>query len=167
MVQQPAAPPPQPGDRRALADAFDTLVKSEAQRKADEALPPSPPARGLRWFILGALLIGSISVLVLQPAWLFPGPPAPETTQVQEASLRLVIYRDIQRVEAYRRTNGRLPLTVTEAGLPADTRYTVPTVDSYTISESSGPLRLTYKSTVAPADFLGNAYALIRARSRK
>jgi hypothetical protein len=167
MAQQPAAPSPQPGDRRALADAYDRLVKSEAERKVNDALPPPPPRRSYRGPILGVLLVASVTALVLRPAWLFPPPPAPESTAVQEASLRLVVYRDIQRVEAWRRTNGRLPLTASEAGLPVDAKYTTPTADTYTISEANGPLRLTYRSTDAPADFLGNAYSVIRRRSGK
>ena len=116
---------------------------------------------------LGALLIGASSVLVLQSAGLVPAPLPPETSPVQEASLRLVIYRDIQRVEAYRRTNGRLPLTVTEASLPAEARYTVPTADRSSISEASGPLRPNDKSKGAPAALLANSYDVSRGGIRQ
>jgi hypothetical protein len=158
--------PPRPGgpDRRKLIEAYQEVVRSEREKRVSgPLLEPEPPRR--RFALLMALMAaGLAALLVLQPAWLFSSAPPPEPPAVQEASLRLTMFRAIELINAYRAVQGRLPTTLAEAG--ADTtglRYER-TADGYTVTGTNGPRTLTYTWPADPHEFLGNSYQIIRQR---
>jgi hypothetical protein len=116
---------------------------------------------------MGGAIVVLLGVLLLQPAWLFP--PAPlETPALREASVRVRMYVEMDRVEQFRNAKGRLPATLMEAG--GDTTGLVYSTadDGYTLVGRDNGFSLTYTSTagIAPRDFLGDSYRLIAQRKR-
>ena len=159
------AAPSQPHDRRALLEAFQDVVRSEAEKKAaGPSAPEAPPSRAPFWVVSLLLAAGLTALLLLQPPWLFTSPP-PESRAMQEASLRVQMFVEIDRLERFRTQTGRAPASATEAGLGAgsDLSYEA-TPSGYRLTGRNGPVTLTYNSGTPPAEFLGNAYQVVRAR---
>lgn len=163
---KPAAPAqPGPHDRRALLDAYQNLVRSEQEKQAAGPTPPdAAPPRAFFWLSTLTAIVALSALLLLRPAWLFTTPPA-ESTALMEASLRVQIFVEIERIERFRSDSGRVPGSAAEAGIPvgAPVSYSSDGV-SYSLSGRNGPVALTYSSGTPPAQFLGNSYQVIRAR---
>ncbi len=174
MDQQPAKPPqphPPPGPtsgRRALADARDQVLKAAAEQRTADLAPDVPKSRAPFWLGSSLVIAVGVAILVFRPAWLFPPPPPPETSAVAEASLRMVMFREAQRIEAYRRVHHDLPRTTLEAG-GGNSGVTYHPLDAnrYTLTGRSGPIQLTYSSTDSLGSFLGDSYEMIRNRNRR
>ena len=167
----PQAPPPSPTpsgqhDRTKLLEAYQNLVRSE-QEKRNSIAVPVPPEPSAPYFIMMVLLIGGLaSLLVLQPQWLFPRPPE-ETPALREASLRVRMFVEIDRIEQFRSLNGRLPGTLAEAKSDSIGLSYQPAQESFSLVGHNGSLMLTYNSSMTPRDFLGQSYTLITLRSRR
>lgn len=162
---------PAPGgspDRRALLEAYQNLVRAEAEKKA-----AGPELRGVRpnrvpfWTFTAVLILALGAMLLTEPAWLFTQPKA-ESREVQEASLRVQMFVEIERLERFRADSGRPPATAAEAGIAAGTNILYEAEGTgYRLLGRNGPITLTYNAGMAPADFLGNAYQIIRARETR
>jgi len=156
-------------DRRELLQAYESLVKSERERKATDHAPDAAarPSR-LRMVLWLGLAAFCVYILIQRPAWLFrPGPP-PETTEIQQASLKMAVYRVAMLIEAYERANnGRVPMTAAEAGASAPGMTYIGRQNGYTVTVRSGRDSVTYDSKTPLQDFLGDSYQLIRQRSGK
>ncbi|MEO8634989.1 MAG: hypothetical protein ABI587_06910 [Gemmatimonadales bacterium] len=167
MPQAPTpSPAPAPGqhDRTKLLEAYQNLVRSEQEKRASVALPVRPPSRAPFW-ITAVLVIGGLSsVLVLQPEWLFPRAPI-ETPALQEASLRVRMFVEIDRIEQFRSLNGRLPLNLVEAKADSMGLSYRPSGEAYSFVGRNGALSLTYNSSMSPRDFLGQSYELVAMRA--
>lgn len=172
-AQKPAASEPDrsatgPGvervDRSDLVEAYKDLIHAEKERLTGTA-EEAPPVRWAFWSIMLLLLVGSVGALVLKPEWFFP--PAPlQTPQIQDASLRLQVYREILRVDAFRKAQGRLPASLQEAGGgDSGVQYTG-VGGSYSLSASEGGHSVIYQSSTPPETFLGKSYDEIRRRPR-
>jgi hypothetical protein len=173
-MDQPAHPQrPQPsssGDRRALVEAFQNVVKSEAERAKEAKTPvPIPPHRRAAGLVVALLIIiAAAAILYLQPPWLEAPATLSETPELHEASLRLAMYQAAQHIETFRRANQRLPATLGEAG--ADTTgvaYEAAGGYQYVLTGHSGDLKLEYHSDQPLKAFLGQSYELIRERFKK
>jgi hypothetical protein len=143
-------------------------VKAEAARKAAQAVvrPEAKP----RWSLLAAsavvIAFGGY-LLIARPAWFITPPPPPlvQPREVVEASLRLGIGREAERVEAYRREHGSLPATLEDAGGGrSGLRYAPMGTGRYTISGTSDGVGVTYDSIDSIGTFVGNSYEIIRQR---
>ena len=130
-------------------------------------MPEPPPSRSGFWVTMGLLLAISGGLLLVRPQWLFPRPPK-EAPVIKEASLRLLMYQHILRLERYRRANGHLAPTLADAGSDSFAVQYLPDSagDRYTLVGESGGHRITYTSDVPPMDFLGNSYQIIQGRPR-
>jgi hypothetical protein len=113
----------------------------------------------------GLTIAGLTALLVFQPGWLFNRPPA-EPPQLQEASLRIRMYVEIEKLQRYRTEKGRWPATLLEAGGDSTGLTFQRLGDGYLLSGSNGPIRLDYKPTTSAEAFLGNSYRLVRERTR-
>ncbi len=158
---QPSGPP----DRRALLEAFQDVVKSERDKRGGE-LRAVPASRPVFLFVMGLLLVALTAVLVSQPRWLFPGPPE-ETPALREASLRVRMYVEIERIEQFRAANGRYPASLLEAGgdTTALTYNTGPT--GYSLTGQNRGATATFAAGSNPREFLGNSYQLIAQRRQR
>ena len=169
MAQRPPRPTGSSGgpDRRDLVDAYQNLVKSEQDRQAAEQHGRPQPEVKRRWLGLGlGLILACAAILYTKPAWLFTPPPPPEPPALQEASIKLAIYRAAMRIDAFLRSNGRLPETAAEAGAQVAGTVYAPAEDHYTITATSGSHTVTYDSRTPLTVFLGDSYDLIKQRGR-
>ena len=167
----PQAPPPSPTpsgqhDRTKLLEAYQNLVRSEQEKRNSVAVPVPPESRAAYWITMFLLIGGLTSLLVLQPQWLFPRPPE-ETPALREASLRVRMFVEIDRIEQFRSLNARLPANLREAKADSVGLQYKPAQASYTLAGRNGPLTLTYSSAMTPQLFLGQSYDLISMRMRR
>jgi hypothetical protein len=168
MTQTPPptpSPPPGEPDRRALLQAFQDVVRSEQEKQSQR--PSSEPTTARRATRLMLLLVaaGLLGILVSEPKWLFPRPPE-EPPALREASLRVRMFVEIDRVERFRADSGRLPQTLVETGADTSGLVYVPTDGGYTLTGTNRGLSLTYQSGTPPRDFLGDSYRMITQRGK-
>ena len=164
-------PPPSPTpsgqhDRTKLLEAYQNLVRSEQEKRSSVAVTALPPSRSPFWITMLLLISGLSSLLIVQPLWLFPQPPV-ESPVLKEASLRVRMFVDIDRIEQFRSLNGRLPATLAEAKSDSIGLDYQPAQESFSLVGHNGSLMLTYNSSMTPRDFLGQSYTLITLRSRR
>lgn len=168
----PNAPPTPPGgpvqEKQALLEAFDDVLKADAERRAAEAAQAGAPDRGPRIVTpvaaVGLLTLAMLltSIFVTRPPWMgFPDGYV-EPPVVQDASLRLSIYHARQRVEQYRSQYHALPATLDAAGVsdPA-LRMTVVSGSLYVIEGGNDSISLALRSDEPVRPFLGDAYNVI------
>ena len=163
--KQPATPPPgKPGDRRALVDAYQKLVQTEAEKTISGRHRALPPAKRHTLLIVGVILTIGLGAVLVRLVMQEPAPPV-ETPAIRDASLRLMLYREALHVEAYRKANSQLPKTLAEAGGGNGTvAYQLVPPDGYSLTGTNAGQRLTYTSSEPLASFLGNSYQVIKER---
>lgn len=124
------------------------------------------PARSWVLVTSAVILVSSLGVLtVTQPDWLLPGWAEAESPEISEASLRLAIVRERQRVEAYRMQHGRLPATLEAAGGSlSGVRYTIRNDGTYLLEADLGRSYVRLASTGSVQAFLGNSLQVILSR---
>jgi hypothetical protein len=164
--------PTSPESKQALLNAFDTVLKTQAQEREAER-EAAAAARRRRRFSRPLLLICAVTVLfagaylyVERPEWVFPLPPTPESLAVREASLRIGMANAAQHVERYRERAGRLPRTLEEAGARADGFRYLPAETSYRLEADLDGSRLAFESGRSMAVFVGNSFEVIARRPR-
>jgi hypothetical protein len=157
--------------KKALLDAFDTVLKTQAEeREADvraaEARRARAWSRPLVLICVAIVLFTGAYLWIERPEWVFPAPLPPESVAVEEAGLRISIANAAQHVERFRQRNGRLPETLAEAGAhPPGLRYTVTGSDYRLEGERDGMLVAFASGEPLPA-FLGNSFKVISRRGR-
>lgn len=153
-------------EKQALLEAFDHVLKTDAERRATEAVPAAPPrTRLVSPLVVVALLVLAAlgaTIAATRPPWLgFPDTYV-EAPVVQDASLRLAMYQARQRVEQYRRGRGTLPATLAEAGVTDPSlRMTVVSGSLYVIEGGSDSMRLALRSDEPVRPFLGDAFEVV------
>ena len=120
--------------------------------------------------LLSLLILVAVAAYIglARPAWIFErGAPA-EPVSMQEASLRLGMAMQFQRIERYRAQSGRLPTTMEEAGpVMPGIRYQARHPDGFTLTGTNGAVTLTLQSTESLTAFVGNSYELIQGRAEQ
>lgn len=157
------APRPGPHDRQALLQAYQDVVRTGHDRDANPPPPDQPPSRGTFWVVMGLIVAVLAGVLVLQ---LRPAAPE-ESRELREASLRVRMYVEIDRIEQFRSTHERLPTTLTEAGADTTGLSYSPGADDYSLAGVNRDLNLTYTSAQSPRAFLGTSYQLLAKRRQR
>jgi hypothetical protein len=103
---------------------------------------------------------------IAPPAWLVPRPVAAPSRDYREASARVALALNAQRIEAYRASHGRLPGTKQEVGIASD-QIVYDRTDSLNfelVSQVDGQ-PVAYKSSQPRDRYLAEAMtALSRAR---
>lgn len=153
-------------DRRKLIEAYQDLVRSEQEKRHTQPQPERKPPRHRFAAPMGLLAVMLAAVLLLEPRWLFTPPLPPEPPALQEASLRLAMFRSIELIDAFREVNGRFPHTLAEAGADSTALTFALTPDGYTLTGTNGRVTLTYTFPADPRQFLGKAYEVIRQRNK-
>ena len=164
------SPPPPSAEKKALLDAFDTVLKSQAEERDRELEARRSPRAVSLPLLAGAalVLLGIGSYLaILQPAWVFAPQPQPETVAVQEASLKIAMASAAQHVERFRQKNGRLPESLAEAGARGDVmNYSRLGASRFRLVGDNGAAHATFTADQSLSDFLGNSYQIIARRPR-
>jgi len=168
----PATSPTASPEKKALLEAFDTVLKTqaearEAERAAAEARRRSRDASRLLMLVCTLTIVfASAYLYVERPEWAFPAAAAPESPAVREASLRISVANAAQHIEHYRQQTGQLPTTLQQAGAHgAGIRYERTTAGYRLLGEDDG-VRVALNSGEPLARFVGNSFEVISRRSR-
>ena len=115
---------------------------------------------------LGIFAVG-IYILAIRPAWFFTPPLPPESIQIQEASVRLMLVREASRVRQYRSAHGRWPATLEEAGSTvSNIDYTRQGDSAFRLVTTWGEQTIGLSSSDSVGPFLGNSLKVIASRGR-
>jgi hypothetical protein len=162
------------GNKQALFDAAVEVMRRQAEDRAAEreaqAARRREESRVSPIIAAGLTIILAVGVYVgvEQPAWLFPTPPVAESTEVQEASLRISMATTAQRLERFRAAQGRLPRSLGEAGSsPSGIQYEQREGDGYVLRGVNGPARVVLNSGDSLALFVGNSFQVLAQRTRR
>jgi hypothetical protein len=158
--------------KKALLDAFDTVLKTQAEEREAQSRAAEARRRARGWsrplmMICATIVLFTGAYLWIErPEWVFPAPLAPESVAVEEAGLRITIANAAQHVERFRQRNARLPNSLEEAGAhPLGLRYTATGSDYRLEGERDGVL-VTFASSEPLPAFLGNSFQVISRRGR-
>ncbi len=158
---------PHTDSKSALLQAAEAAVAA-----SPSTLPVREPRRNdRRRGLLPLLLIvgGACGVLlVARPSWLSTPPPLPEPPVIAEASARMTLVREAERIRSYRDSLGRLPSTLAEAGGPgeSDVVYSSSPDGTFTLRLATDG-RLVLHSTDNATEFLGASYESLLQRGSR
>ena len=144
--------------RRALADAFQDVLKADQERREAERRSARPHRP---WLGILSLVVLSATVAWLaidRPAWLLP-PPAVESPARDDAGLRLTMYAAATRLQAYRSTARRYPVRLEDVpGVSArDLRYERLNDTTFVLRGHRGAANLSLASRDDLDAFLGTS----------
>ena len=159
-------------EKRALLEAFDTVLKTKASERESERLAEEARRRGPR--TSGVLVGACLTILLLvgayvfgeRPDWIFPSPPTPESVAVREASLRIAVANAAQHVERYQKQMGQLPLTLAQAGAQGTAISYDRLTGGYRLQAEVDEVRVTYHSGESLSRFVGNSFKVISRRGQ-
>jgi len=163
-------PHPSP-EKKALLEAFDTVLKTQAEeREARRAEAEARRRGGTSRLLMGAcsavVLFVSVYLYVERPDWVFPTPVTPESLVVRKASLRITVANAAQHIERFRQRTGRLPATLAEAGAHNGSLDYEPASTVYKLMADTGGVHLIYESSQPLTQFVGNSFKIISRRSK-
>lgn len=160
--------PPEPekkgvstSDERARALA--AVLRDQNERTARGPVPAAAPGNQRTRLLTFVVSFGlAVWVWFGSPSWAQPYvPPAPTPVEV-EAGIRMAMYLQMQRIEVFREENGRLPLSLDEAGERLrGVEYEQITAEVYRLRGWAEGFHVTYVSAQSPHEFLGNAYRIV------
>jgi hypothetical protein len=167
MTHTPSTSP----EKKALLEAFDTVLKTqaeerEARRAEAEGRRRNGTSRLLMTVCSTIVLFVSVYLYVERPDWVFPTPASPESLVVREASLRISVANAAQHIERYRQRTGRLPATLGEAGAQERGLDYEPASTVYKLVADTAGVRVSYDSGQPLAQFVGNSFKIILRRSK-
>jgi hypothetical protein len=155
-----------------LLEAFDTVLKSQAEMREAERVAEAARRRGrgvsrLLMVVCATILVFIAAYLYVErPDWVFPTSPPPESLAVREASLRIVVANAAQHVERFHQQTGHWPTTLEQAGAHgAGVRYQR-NGTGYQLQGENGGVRVRFDSAEPLARFIGNSFEVISRRSR-
>ncbi|MBA2626855.1 MAG: hypothetical protein H0U85_02510 [Gemmatimonadales bacterium] len=163
-------PTPSP-EKRALIDAYDTVMQVDAERRDAETSPVAARRRWtgtVIWALFALTLLGCAAIAVLRPDWLRIRRELAVPPVVQQANLRLAMGLQIERIARYERAHAALPDALADAGpvVPGVTYRRVGS-NGYELTGTDGRLTLTYASGTPVRTFVGDAYNVLVSRSRQ
>jgi hypothetical protein len=167
------APAPKPATpKQALIEAFDTVLKTQAE--AREAERAADEARRRRRGVSRLLMVLCTTVVVFvgvylsveRPEWVFPTSAEAESVATREASMRIMLANAAQHIERYKQQTGQLPTSLRQAGAHATGIAYEPTPTGYRLRGDDGEVSLTFTSGESLPRFVGNSFEVIARRPR-
>lgn len=154
--------------KQALLDAAQAAVQDAHDKAAQRRGRTSSHTSRIVVTVLGlGIFAVGIYILAMRPTWFFTPPPPPESVQIQEASVRLMLVREASRVRQYKAAHGRLPATLVEAGSPvSNVDYTKHGDSTFRLVTAWGEQTIGLASTDSVGPFLGNSLKIIASRGR-
>jgi hypothetical protein len=151
--------------RRAREQAEAEFAVAAVMRREDEKAAKLAIVEGrvrrespVRMLLLGALLLFNAYLWTNAPGWLEYRTPRTPPLDYYEASWRIAVYMQHQRVEEFRRERGKLPLVARRAGPPVKgVTYTPLTSDMYELRAGNHYRQIIYRSTDSLRVFMGRA----------
>jgi hypothetical protein len=158
--------------KKALLEAFDTVLKTAAEERELERLAAEARRRGrgasrlLLVVCTTVLVFVSVYLYVERPEWAFPAPSQPESIAVRQASLRISVANAAQHVERYRQLHGKLPATLEQAGANGAGVAYLQTAAGYRLLGDNDGVRVFFTSGESLSQFVGNSFEVIARRNR-
>jgi hypothetical protein len=167
-MTEPQGGPPPPGQKQALYDAAVAAVEDAERRSERTGRGRGPWGRRIG-LLTAALVVGfGLYLLIARPAWFLTPPPPPESLQVQEASVRMMLVREAGRIRSIAAGSGRLPEDLKATGsLVLNLRYQRLSDSSFLVAAPFGTGELTLRSTDPTADFLGRSLSTVTNRGNR
>jgi len=170
QTETPATPAAQ---KQALLEAFDTVLKQQAEAREAELREAEARRRALRR-VRPAIAAAAVLSLVLcsylyieRPEWIFPTAAVPESIAIKEASLRIGMANVAQHVERQRQRTGTLPRNLTAAGARVEgMTYEALGSEAWRLVGTNDGIELTLTSQDSLPRFLGNSFEVISRRPR-
>ena len=149
--------------RKDLVEALQAVADSQRAEAAETQRRQQPPPRNgthpatIFIGILAACVLGWL--WIARPAAVFaPDPAAPLTPAAAEARTRFALYLERSRVDAYRRSNGRLPTSLEQAGsVEEDVTFRVTDGGGYVLESRASGTLLQLTDRMNSDSFLGTA----------
>lgn len=163
-----SAPVSRDEQKRALLEAAQAAVQDAHDKEAARRAGASTTASKTIVTVLGLILFGvGIYLLAARPAWFFTPPAPPETMEIQEASVRLMLVREAERVKRFRVEHRRLPASLAETGSTVQGVSYLAEGDSvFRLSAALGGGAIGLASSDSVGAFLGNSLKVIASRGR-
>ena len=164
----PHAPEIKRDSKTDLLEAARAVVHDRKERETQARAQQLNPGVRRRVGMLLLISLTGVLLLIVRPSWLTgPDTVPPESPLIAEASLKLTMARERDRVTAFQRQNARLPVDLGEAGI------TVPGL-GYEVLENGGfrlyaqgkDSLLVLGSTDSMALFLGTSLRDLKNRGR-
>ena len=148
-----------------LLEAARAVVQDRNEKVAAARMQP---AVRKRVSFLSLLSLAGLLLILVRPSWLAgPKAPPPESPAIREASVRLSMLRERQRVADFAKQTGRLPASLAEAGSTAPgLGYEALPDQQFRIFAQAGDSLLVLRSTDLMSHFLGNSLREIKNRGR-
>ena len=154
--------------KQALLDAAQDAVQDAHEKASARRGRHSTNTSRIVVTLLGLSIFAvGIYILAIRPAWFFTPPPPPESVQIQEASVRLMLVREASRVRQYRAEHGKLPTTLGETGSSVgNVNYTAQGDSVFRLVTTWGEQTIALSSSDSVGTFLGNSLKIIASRGR-
>ena len=174
MTNQTETTPASPAaQKQALLEAFDTVLKQQAEAREAE-LREAEARRWARRRVRPTIAASAVLALVLctylyieRPEWLFPTAALSESVAIKEASLRIGMANVAQHVERHRQRTGAPPRSLAEAATRAEgMTYEALGSGGWRLVGANGGIELTLTSQDSLPRFLGNSFEVISRRPR-
>lgn len=168
------ARPKKPDPRRLTGSEAADLVSEvlqDAKRREEARSRKAPVGRSRQRFAAVSLpLAGAFSFYIWfgNPAWVTPTMPDPVNAEKAEASLRVAMFYEAQRIESFRQESGRLPDSLGELGgtPPAEMTYQRVDARTYQLTGQNRGVTLTFNSDQAIQQFVGDAMNRLGIKTR-
>ena len=174
MSQDTTTSPPNASaspEKKALLEAFDTVLKTAAEERELERLAAEARRRNrgvsrLLLVVTVILTFVSVYLYVERPEWIFPVASPPESPVVRQASLRISVANAAQHVERYRQQRGQYPTTLEQAGATSAGISYERTAAGYQLEGEGDGVRVSFTSGESLTRFIGNSFEVIARRNR-
>ena len=175
MSQDTTTSPPNAAaspEKKALLEAFDTVIKTAAEERERERLAAQARRRNRGvsrlLLVLCTVIVSFVSVYLYleRPEWIFPVASPPESPAVRQASLRISVANAAQHIERYRQQRGQLPVTLEQAGANGAGISYQRTAAGYQLEGQDEGIRVSFTSGESLTRFVGNSFEVIARRTR-
>lgn len=175
MSQDTTTSPPNAAaspEKKALLEAFDTVLKTAAEERELERLVAEARRRkrgaSRLLLVLCTVIVTFVSayLYVERPEWIFPVASPPESPVVRQASLRISVANAAQHIERYRQQRGQLPVTLEQAGANGAGISYQRTAAGYQLEGENEGIRVSFTSGESLTRFVGKSFEVIARRTR-
>jgi hypothetical protein len=137
------------------ADAVAAVLKHAAERQKAADEKPRPKKQP-KWMLPVGINLAVLAVylLIAPPRWVTVNPIEPPDLASQEASIKVAMYFQAQRIDTYRNQHGAAPVNLSDAGsFPPEIDYIRRGDDAYQLVARVGETAVVYDSTEPDASF--------------
>lgn len=156
--------PPEPSaEKRALLEAYEAALQQPGRRASD------PTPRRSFGFLTVACVVALVAIgawlYATRPDWVFARGAPPQSAAVREASLRLAMAAQFERIERFRDSAGHLPARLADVGsVSGNLTYTTTQFGGFVLEGADSALQLTLRSDDSLRTFVGNSYEVVSRR---